>query len=102
MQLYITFGDLATDALQRGFNDIEDFNAEIITLKDNFYLGPLTHINEDLGRAHRLQWWKDIFTFFNIEDNTQEVFLNDYNIIEKIKLHCSDDNFENTCTIWKC
>jgi hypothetical protein len=100
MQLYITFGDLATEALRKGFEQIEDFNTEIVTIKDSLYVGPLTHINEDLGRANRLHWWKDIFMFFNIEDNTQEVALHDYNVVEKIKTHCSDEAYENTCTIW--
>lgn len=100
MQLYITFGDFAAEALKKGFNAEVGFEAEVAVVKDNFYIGPLAYINEDLGRAHRIQWWNDIFTYFNIEMDANEGVLHDFKIVEKIKEHCSDEAYENTCTIW--
>ena len=84
MKKYITFSQEATEALQKGFNADQDFEAEILTIKDSFFVGPLAFIKEDIGRAHRLAWHNDTLSYFGLETIGADDALNNYKTVQKI------------------
>jgi hypothetical protein len=99
MQLYITFGDLAAEALAAGFNEEQNFNAPILVIKDNFYIGPLTTLDDNLDWQNRLAWWNQQLGEYQTNPLSEEEYAHDRNIVTHIIEHCNQSD-DHTATIW--
>lgn len=99
MKKYITFSQEATDALQKGFDAKQNFEAEILTIKDSFFVGPLAHIKEDIGRANRLTWHNNTLNYFGLEPIAADAALHNYKIVQEIIAFLSETTLDNEGSI---
>jgi hypothetical protein len=104
MNIYITFSEEATAALKAGFNSELEFESEIWTVKDSFFVGPLQFIQEDMGREHRLTYHNETLKYFGLTEIGADDALHNYkllqNVIAHLEIEAEDEKEENTITLW--
>lgn len=58
--IHIVFEEANIEPLQKSFELDPGLEGEIVCIKDDYAVGPITNIYSEDGIANRLQWWKDI------------------------------------------
>ena len=59
--IHVLFGEEDAKVLQQAIELDESLQGEIIVVKDDFSVGPVSDIHEAQGRAFRKDWWKEIW-----------------------------------------
>src|SRR5688572_18655127 len=58
--VHIVFQEPDIAALRRSFDLDETFQGDIIQIKDDFAVGPITNIFSEDGIEARKQWWREV------------------------------------------
>ena len=58
--IHIVFEQANIEALRKSFEIDSTLEGEIVSIQDDYAVGPLKDIYAEEGIANRLQWWKDI------------------------------------------
>lgn len=60
--IHVVFQEADIDALQKSFELDETLQGEIIQVKDDYAVGPITNIDTEEGRGARKQWWREVLS----------------------------------------
>ncbi len=58
--IHIVFEEANIEALKKSFELDPSMEGDIVSLQDDYAVGPITNIYTEEGIANRLQWWKEI------------------------------------------
>jgi hypothetical protein len=94
---HIVFEEANIDALRRSFELDPSMQGEIISVKDDYAVGPLQNIYTQEGIENRRQWWRDVLKdgLYNRIANNGHV--DDNKEVEQLKLKLIENSAE---TVW--
>lgn len=83
-KVHIVFGDSLAGSLKYAIRQLglEETN-KMINVRDLFSIGPLWQLHEEVGRAHRIEWFRD---HINMEDDLEDYDSCHRRILEQKKL----------------
>jgi len=94
--IHIVFNEADAKVLQAAIELDETINGSVITIKDDYAVGPLDNIYQEEGMNARHQWWESVYTggdFSNAEIPTLE----DHKAVAELATVMSNDENE---VIW--
>jgi len=97
--VHIVFQEADIAALEKSFELDETLKADIIQIKDDFAVGPLTGIYTEAGIADRKQWWRDVLAGGDMDGHVDSGEVDDVKTVEGLKARL-DTDAEETVWIW--
>ena len=97
--IHIVFqeGDIA--ALEKSFDLDETLRADIVQIKDDYAVGPLTDLFIAEGVAARIQWWGDVLAGGDCDGHADSGVVDDVKTVEDLKERLNN-NPEEFIWIW--
>ena len=83
--IHIVFQEADIAALEKSFELDETLRAEIIQIKDDFAVGPLTDIYTAEGIETRKQWWRDVLAGGDYDGHVDSGIVDDTKTVEDLK-----------------
>ena len=97
--MHIVFQQEDTNTLSKSFELDESLRGEIIEIKDDFAVGPLTDIYSTEGIEARKEWWRKVLSGGDYNGHVDTGEVNDSKAVEEIKQKLKNDEQE-TAWIW--
>ncbi len=97
--VHIVFQEADIAALEKSFELDETLKADIIQIKDDFAVGPLTGIYTEAGIGNRRQWWRDVLAGGDMDGHVDSGEVDDVKTVEDLKARL-DADAEETIWIW--
>lgn len=97
--VHIVFQEADIAALEKSFELDETLKADIIQIKDDFAVGPLTGIYTEAGIGNRRQWWRDVLAGGDMDGHVDSGEVDDVKTVEGLKARL-DADAEETIWIW--
>ncbi len=97
--VHIVFQEADIAALEKSFELDETLKADIIQIKDDFAVGPLTGIYTEAGIADRKQWWRDVLAGGDMDGHVDSGEMDDVKTVEGLKARL-DADAEEKIWIW--
>jgi hypothetical protein len=95
--IHIVFQEADIAALEKSFELDETLKAEIIQVKDDYAVGPLTDMYTEPGIVNRKQWWREVLAGGDHDGHADTGEVDDVKIVNQLKEHLDADPDE---TIW--
>ena len=83
--IHIVFQEADIDALEKSFELDETLRAEIIQIKDDYAVGPLTDIYTEHGIETRKQWWRDVLAGGDYDGHVDSGIVDDNKTVVELK-----------------
>jgi Domain of unknown function (DUF1835)/Protein of unknown function len=97
--IHIVFQEADIEALQKSFELDEILQGDIIQIKDDFAVGPLTDIYTDEGIEARKQWWADVLAGGDYDGHVNSGEVDDAKTVANLKERL-DNNADEIIWIW--
>lgn len=97
--VHIVFQEADIAALEKSFELDETLQADVIQIKDDFAVGPLTDIYTEAGMENRKQWWRDVLAGGDMDGHVDSGEVDDVKTVEGLKARLDADP-EETIWIW--
>ena len=97
--IHIVFQEADIAALEKSFELDETLRADIIQIKDDYAVGPLTDLFTAEGIAARIQWWRDVLAGGDYDGHADSGVVDDAKIVEDLKERLNN-NPEEFIWIW--
>jgi hypothetical protein len=97
--IHIVFEQANVDALRKSFELDNTLEGEIIEIKDDYAVGPLSNLFTEEGRQARQQWWREILTGLPYEGIADDGHVDDNKTVVELKQKL-DENAEEYVWIW--
>lgn len=95
--IHIVFQEADIAALEKSFELDETLKADIIQIKDDFAVGPLTDMYTAEGIEARKKWWREVLSGGDYDGHADCGIVDDYNTVSDLKERLNNDAEEN---IW--
>lgn len=95
--IHIVFEQTDAHVLQQSIDMDETLIGDIVTLTDDYSLGPIENIYTEDGIYQRKEWWKNILSGGDFEKNISDSLQDDYSKMEELVNRLQNDENE---TIW--
>jgi hypothetical protein len=96
--IHIVFQEADISALKKSFDLDETFRGNIIQIKDEFAVGPVTNIFSEEGIEARKQWWREVLRGGDYEGLVDNGQIDDKTVAELIERFNNDP--EEVAWIW--
>ena len=97
--MHIVFQQEDVKTLAKSFDLDETLRREIVEIKDDYAVGPLTDIYRVDGKEARKEWWRKVLSNGDLNGTVDSGLVNDDKAVEVIKEHL-DKNEEAVTWIW--
>jgi hypothetical protein len=97
--IHIVFQEADIDALEKSFELDETLRGDIIQIKDDYAVGPLTDIYTDEGAEARKQWWREVLEGGDHEGKVDSGEMDDIKTVAGLKERL-DNHAEEYIWIW--
>ena len=97
--IHIVFQEADIAALEKSFELDETLQGDIIQIKDDYAVGPLTNIFTDEGIAARKQWWHEVLAGGDYDGHVNNGEVNDAKTVADLKDRL-DNNPDEIIWIW--
>lgn len=97
--IHIVFQEADIAALEKSFELDETLRADIIQIKDDFAVGPLTDLYTSEGIEARNQWWRELLAGSDYDGHVDTGVVNDAKTVEELKERL-DNNPDEIVWIW--
>ena len=97
--IHIVFQEADIAALEKSFELDETLRADIIQIKDDYAVGPLTDLFTEEGVAARKQWWRDVLAGGDYDGHVDSGMADDVKTVEDLKERLNN-NPEEFIWIW--
>jgi hypothetical protein len=97
--IHIVFQEADIAALEKSFDLDETLRGDIIQIKDDFAVGPLTGIYTREGMEVRKQWWRDVLAGGDYDGHVDTGAVDDNQVVKALK-ECLNNNPEEIIWIW--
>jgi len=97
--IHIVFQEADIAALEKSFELDETLRADIIQIKDDYAVGPLTDIYSEEGIEARKQWWSDVLAGGDYDGHVDSGEVNDTKTVAGLKERLDNDP-EEFIWIW--
>lgn len=87
--IHIVFGEADAGVLQKAIDLDESLQGSILLVRDDLAVGPLKDIFTQEGIEARRQWWREVLTGSEVEDQ-----VDDPKLVEDLKKHLEQDPSE--------
>ncbi len=96
---HIVFEEANIDALRKSFEFDTSLRGDIVSIQDDYAVGPLLNIYTENGIQNRHQWWKDILHGGHYSGIADDEHVDDNKDVEELKARLTD-NPEEIVWIW--
>lgn len=83
--IHIVFQQADIAALEKSFELDETLNADIVLIKDDYAVGPLTGLYTQQGIEDRKQWWRDVLQGGDYDGHVDSGEVDDNKTVEDLK-----------------
>ena len=97
--IHIVFQEADIAALEKSFELDETLQADIIQIKDDYAVGPLTDLYAAEGIESRKQWWRDVLAGGDYDGYVDSGNVDDAKTVEELKERLNND-VEEFVWIW--
>jgi hypothetical protein len=97
--IHIVFQEADVDVLKQAIAMDESLEGEVVQIKDDFAVGPLTDIYTDEGINARKQWWRNVLAGTDIEGKVDDGSVDDKKTVDALKQKLND-NPDEVLWIW--
>ncbi len=97
--IHIVFEEANIEALQKSFELDPSLQGEIVSIRDDYAVGPLTDIYSEEGIQNRNQWWRDILKDGHYHGIADDGHVNDNKEVAQLKATLTE-NPEEVIWIW--
>lgn len=97
--IHIVFQEADIAALEKSFELDETLRADIMQVKDDYAVGPLTDIYTEPGIENRKQWWRDVLAGSDYDGHVDSGDVDDIKTVNELKERLNADP-EETIWIW--
>jgi hypothetical protein len=97
--IHIVFEEANIEALRKSFELDPSMEGEIMSVQDDYAVGPLKNIYTEEGSAARLEWWKEILKGGHYEGIADDGHVDDAKVVRDLKQKL-DENAEEVAWIW--
>ena len=97
--IHIVFQEADIAALEKSFELDETLQGDIIQIKDDYAVGPLTNIYSEEGKEARKLWWADVLAGGDYDGHVITGEVNDAKAVADLKERL-DINAEEIIWIW--
>jgi len=97
--IHIVFQEADIAALEKSFELDETLSADIVQIKDDYAVGPLTDIYTEEGMENRKQWWRDVLAGGDYEGHVDSGKVDDAKTVADLIERLNADP-EETIWIW--
>jgi hypothetical protein len=97
--IHIVFEEANVEALRKSFDLDASLQGEIISIRDDYAVGPITDIYTDEGIANRHQWWKNILLGGHYHAIADDGHVDDNKEVRELKAKLKD-NVDEVVWIW--
>lgn len=97
--IHIVFEEANVEALRRSFVLDPLLKGEIVSIQDEYAVGPITDLYSEEGKANRLQWWKSILVGGQYEGIADDGHVRDNEDVDQLKKKLDEDP-EEVVWIW--
>jgi hypothetical protein len=97
--IHIVFQEADIAALEKSFELDETLQADIIQIKDDFAVGPLSDIYSEEGIDARKQWWRDVLAGGDYDGHVDSGQVDDHKTVADLKERL-DNDAEEFIWIW--
>jgi hypothetical protein len=82
--IHIVFQEADVDVLKQAIAMDESLTGEVVQIKDDFAVGPLTDIFSEEGISARKQWWRDVLAGSDIEGKVDDGSVDDVKTVGEL------------------
>jgi hypothetical protein len=97
--IHIVFQEADIDVLKKAIELDETLAGDILQVKDDFAVGPLSNLDEAEDREVRMNWWKELLAASPYHLENMPVADADLQLVEQLKTFL-DENEKETAWIW--
>ncbi len=97
--IHIVFQEADIVALEKSFELDETLRADIIQIKDDYAVGPITDLHTEEGIEARKQWWRDVLAGGDHDGDVDSGKVDDQKTVEDLKEKLNNDP-EQIIWIW--
>ena len=97
--IHIVFQEADIAALKKSFALDETLQGDIIQIKDDFAVGPLSDLYTEEGKIARKEWWRDVLAGGDYDGHVDTGAVDDAKTVADLK-ECLDSNAEEFIWIW--
>lgn len=97
--IHIVFEEANIEALRKSFELDFSLQGEIVSIRDDYAVGPLTDIYSEEGIRNRNQWWRDILKDGHYHGIADDGHVNDNKEVAQLKATLTE-NPEEVIWIW--
>lgn len=97
--IHIVFEEANIDALEKSFNLDPYLAGEIISIQDDYAVGPLTDIYSEHGIENRHLWWREVLQGGHYEGIADDGHVDDNKEVAQLKARLTE-NSEEIVWIW--
>ena len=89
--IHIVFQEADIAALEKSFELDETLQGDIIQIKDDFAVGPLTDLYTEEGILARKEWWRDVLAGGDYDGHVASGVVDDAKIVADLKERLDND-----------
>jgi hypothetical protein len=97
--IHIVFNTADAEVLRKAIELDESLIGDIVEIKDDYAVGPVSDLDTEEGREARKQWWREVLTGGDLEGSVDNNTVNDPATIEQLVLKLEADP-EEKIWIW--
>jgi hypothetical protein len=97
--IHIVFQEADVDVLKQAIAMDESLEGEVVQIKDDFAVGPLTDIYTDEGINARKQWWRNVLSGTDIEGKIDDGSVDDKKTVDEL-IQKLNENQDEVLWIW--
>src|SRR3954454_7857650 len=92
--IHIVFEEANIEVLRKSFALDPSLEGEILSIQDDYAVGPLTDIYTEEGIENRRQWWREILHGGHYEGIADDGHVDDNQVVAQLKLKLAEDSGE--------
>ena len=96
--IHIVFNESEVELMKQVIELDETMSGDVIQIRDDYAVGPLSALDTEEGRQSRLNWWKDLLSYSHYQESQVHHF-DDRETIQLLKSKL-DENPDEELWIW--
>jgi hypothetical protein len=97
--IHVVFNEPDVEILKKAIELDETLTGDVLLIRDDYAVGPLTGIFSPEGLEKRREWWRTVFQGSDNENSVDDGTVNDPAVLTNIKEHLTN-NSEELVWIW--
>ena len=97
--IHLVFEDANIEALRKSFELDASMQGDIVSIKDDYAVGPISYSFTEQDKENRLNWWRSIIDSGHYQGIADDGHVDDYATVASIKTKLSE-NADEVLWIW--